>query len=291
VTVTPTFGRCTRAQPIAERWEVIATQEWGWERNAAGSQPRRETLFLDAACEVFREPANGTLGPGRSVRVDLLAESATSQRILSASVLVVGARTTDGRESHTLIARLRDRAPHLTIYVCASRISGAHTRLRELALAGVDELFVFDAPGDQARVEMFARQRLLAPVPAQILREATSVAKPGEGRTIALWCLRNGHRRRSSRSVAARFDRHPKSLNALCRRAGFSSASGLLRLSILYHHHELHRSTHLPAEEIARRLGFANATALAMHRMRARRARLVPHGTGTWPGVLDAPNR
>jgi hypothetical protein len=268
---------------------MIASREWTYPGDASGAPRQRSSFIVDVACDAFR------FGPRTHApaRLDLLAESRSqsSEPLRAAHLLVLGPRSSDGADAAALVGRLRNSAPHILLYVCGTRLSGMLARQRELSLAGADELCTLDSPSERQLLESIVRQRLLVPVPADVVREATIVAEPGEGRTIALWCLRNGHRRRSTSTVADRFERHPKSLNALCRRAGFASVSDLLRLSLLYHQLELRRRSHLASDEIARRLGFATATALAMHRMRVRRAGLVPHAAGRWPDVSCAPSR
>jgi len=164
--------------------------------------------------------------------------------------------------------------PRVSIFVCARREDGVHGLIRKFAIAGADELFVVDAAVDVSHLVACVRRRLLAPPPARILGDAATALPESEGRTIALWCLRNSYRKRTVGDVARRFELDRKTASRRCLRSGAPPITVLLRLGRLYHATELRHRTALSQDEIARRLGFSNAIALVMLRARARKARL-----------------
>jgi AraC-like DNA-binding protein len=191
-----------------------------------------------------------------------------------ASVLVVRARRQSGEIADPVVARLRSVLPHAAILVCARREDSGHGIARAFALAGADELFRVETETDLSRVFSCLRRRTLAPVPERIIRDAGAALPIGEGRTIALWCLRNAYRKHSVADVAQRFEIDRKTASRRCRSSGAPSLTVLLRLGRLYHATELRRRAALSQDEIARRLGFSNAIALVVFRARARRAGL-----------------
>jgi AraC-like DNA-binding protein len=191
------------------------------------------------------------------------------------SVLVIGSHDRNGDLSTRRVELVRAHFPQLTILVRVRQHDLCLAHRRQFAVAGADDVCDIDSSGDAARAASDIRRRWLAPVPASLIRETATVLPEGEGRTIALWCLRNSYCRRTVDDVARRFCIDRKTALRRCRESGAPALTVLLRLGRLYHATELRRTSFLSQDEIARRLGYSNAVALVMSRARARRAALT----------------
>lgn len=232
-------------------------------------------VVIDVACDRYGTRVVPMLaGVHHAVYdVDRLVRSGELRSIVGASLIILGAHTSNGETSDALAGRIRALLPGASILVCTRRAERGHLRICEYARAGVDDLFLIETPGELMALLDEIRARLAAPPPVNVLCEL-STAKPTRGRTIALWCVRNGYRKRTVNAVGAWFDIDPKTANRLCADGGFVNASSLLRSGRLFHLQEIRRRTRISNAEIARRLGFADAKALDVFRARARRSGL-----------------
>jgi AraC-like DNA-binding protein len=249
--------------------------------------PIHHDVIVDAAsAAVLDALAQARRAASVCVR-DLEAADAGADRLLSAaSMIVLAARRPRGALADALVARVRGPNPHLTIFVHARSEDGPSSLTRRFALAGADALVVGDASDGLARVAARIRERAFAPAPSLVLRAMSEVLAEGEGKCIALWCLRNAYRKHSVSHVARWFGIDRKTASSRCRASGAAAPAALLRLGRLYHADELRTHWSLTQDEIARRLGFSNAAALVMLRARARRVEL---SLGAAPATVDAP--
>ena len=244
-------------------------------REQAAETDQVAEVVIDVACD---RPGTRVVWAAGGIHptvcdVDRLARSGDLGSLVDASLIILGAHTSGGETSDALAARIRALLPGPSIFVCTRGAERGHLRICEYARAGVDDLFLIDTPADVDALLDAVRARVGAPPPLNVLCEI-SAGKSSRGRPIALWCVRNGYRKRTMTAVVRWFGVDPKTANRHCVEGGFASAPALLRSSRLYHSEEIRRRSHVSSAEIARRLGFGDAKALEIFRARARRAGL-----------------
>lgn len=257
---------------------------FGHDNGTRGSQHDCETPWQRSKPpSVLIDVSSGLLGRrllcsigDRSAAICSLARFATSGPPPGAhnvTLAIVGSHTEDGRASDWLIRQLRAVLPATSIFVCTSTAERGYARIREYAWAGADDLVLIDSPAEYAALLEEIRTRILAPPPAEVLRDI-SAQHATRGRTIGQWCVRAGYTKRTLGAVARWFEIDVKTANRHCFDAGLVGASGLLRSGRLHHAEEIRRRAKVSVPELARRLGFPSAKAFDTFRWRAREAGL-----------------
>jgi hypothetical protein len=192
------------------------------------------------------------------------------------TLVLLPAYDSDGCPIDAVAAAIRSRSPHISVFVCASTLRDVQGRLPSLAWSGVDQVFVLATRTDRSTAAASIRRRLLAPPPAQALRAVVKATQESQGRTLAMWLLRNGCFPLGVKDVRTMFGKDLKTLKKSL--ATFDTIGVLLRLGIVLHAQELPRVGVVRAHTIAAHLGLSGCDSLR------RKVHLVQ--THTFHGVL-----
>ena len=234
---------------------------------------RNVDVLVDEGCGDLWAGIERALAAQRPMRVDVnhLLNQRETAILARASVLILGPRAADGASSVLLIRRLRSISPRIPIYVCTAPSADSYLHLRQFSIAGADDLMTLVVASDFRELADTVRARTMAPPPERELDVVTAGVPASEQRTLALHCLRNGHRRSLEGEVARRFQVTIQTVNHQLHTIGLPATGVLMRCGRQYHAFELERRGIRSREEIARRLGVASASALRMQRSRVRR--------------------
>lgn len=234
-----------------------------------------------AACLIDASAGSGRLLATRAVADyrpleadvrDLLVREDQSTVLAGASLVVFGARLADGAPVEAVARRLREKHPHIGLFVIATHNDGAQHRLRRLALAGVDDLFLVDEAAECDRFADFVQRRLGAPPPETALRVVgqSAIAQHRAGR-VTMWLLRNAYRNPSLDHAAAHFGRHRTTMWRWMCDAGLPDPSTILRCGRLLHVAHLREECGADSRIVADRLGMESAAGVRMMLHRASR--------------------
>lgn len=239
-----------------------------------GGAMRPIEVLVDLGCAPLWSAIGRALEGFATERSDTAAaiEKWATGPFADASVVLVGRRSADGLPSEDLIRRLRRSVPHVTVCVCLEDAS----RLRlaaEYAWAGADHVVGMTAPHNVHELRQYITARLAAPPPELEVRKVNAAYTAGEGRTVGLFCLRNGHRRLTVEDLATWFACDRKTISDRLIDAGFPRPHLMIRVGQEAACRELSRRAVASMIEIARRLGLHTAAGLRMRRSRLREAR------------------
>ncbi len=187
-------------------------------------------------------------------------------------LIVLGVRLADDTPVEVVARRLRELQPHIGIFVVATKGECAPSRLAGLAHAGVDELYLVDAPEECERFADHVRRRLEVPPPEEALRR---VGGGGAARHrigwVTMWLLRNSHRNPSIDDAAAHFGRHRTTVWRWFRDAGLPDPGTILRCGRVLHVKQLLEGGILDSQKVADLLGMESVAGVWMILHRARR--------------------
>jgi hypothetical protein len=239
-----------------------------------GAALRRQVeVIVDDGCGDLCAGIEKALESHGLLRLDVsqLVNQRDRAMLATVSVLILGPRTADGTSSIRLIEWIRSNNPRTAIYICTAPSESAYRLLRQFSIAGADDLVTLAVTSDFRDLAATVRARTLAPPPECELDLVAAELPAGAKRTLALHCLRNGHRRGLERDVARSFGMTIQTVNHQLHTIGLPTTGVLMRCGRQYHAFELERRGIRSREEIARRLDMASAGALRMQRARVRR--------------------
>ncbi len=239
-----------------------------------GAALRRQVeVIIDDGCGDLCTGIEKTLEAHRVLRLDVSRLQHQRDRTMLAPVpvLILGPRTADGTSSIRLVEWIRSHNPRTAIYICTAPSESAYRLLRQFSIAGADDLMTLAETSDFRDLAATVRARTLAPPPESELDLVAAELPVGAKRTLALHCLRNGHRRGLERELARSFGVTIQTVNHHLHTIGLPTTGVLMRCGRQYHAFELERRGIRSREEIARRLDVASAGALRMQRARVRR--------------------
>jgi hypothetical protein len=213
-------------------------------------------LFIDQACELDHDPALESFDP---ITLDILSGPA---RLDGGGLLVLGARTSDGEDSVTLIRRFRQRNLHTPIWVCGKTDSGLLEMARSYFRAGADRVVPLDSEKDVAELQRQLSSRLGAPPPERDLTGTRDLRVSGQPLRVIQYALRNGHRRIPVSAVAECFGQGVTTIGGQLCELGQPSPEKLLQCGRYLQVRELERRGIASADERAQRTGFGTATCL-----------------------------
>jgi hypothetical protein len=219
-----------------------------------------------------------SLGP---LSGDILADPMDGKTVLltRAGAVLTGVRLANGAPSLARLAAIREKLPHVGLYVVARSARELEPWLRELAAQGVDDAFCLEHDTDWRLMAVELERRVHAPPPEEPLRRLSREWQAMPECAMALHMVRNAFRPRSIDSVVRWFGLSEKTMRARLVDAGLPSPGFLHRFGHALHALALWRRGSM--EQVARRLGLANAKDLQARRRRVERR--VAH----WP-VLQA---
>lgn len=160
------------------------------------------------------------------------------------------------------IRNLRRRNFWLPIYLIFRKKKPHVQGPPSLALAGVDASISVDEVSDALAALSYINARVSVPVPAQALQNFGSRVPDHRIRTVALWCLRAGHRLRHRDVVSEWFQLSVRTLDRILAADCLPTVSVLLRFGQLLHAMELERQGVRTSSEIMRRLDFDPSVSL-----------------------------
>lgn len=175
------------------------------------------------------------------------------------NLVLLPAYDSDGCPIDALATAIRTRSPHISLFVWASSLQEVQGRLPSLAWAGVDQVYVLATPYDRSMLAAAICRRLLAPPPAEALRSLARSTVASEGKTLAMWLLRNGCFALGVKDVRVMFGKDLKTLQKYL--VSFDTIGVLLRLGITLHARELQRRG-IVRKTAASRLGLSGSVAL-----------------------------
>lgn len=221
-----------------------------------GATSRLADVFVDRACDLATAPEIRGL---RARVVDLREDVAVLDR---GGVLLLGSRTTDGAHCELAVRDLRQRNPHVVIFVCAPWDKDVLHRLTTYARAGIDRLFTVEGRSDLATLMQVVSERIAAPPPQHELTVAADQVASGRPLRILRHAFRNGYRHEPLPDVAARFGCAVRTLGLYLDDAELPCPEDLFRCGRYLHDVELQRRGVRRPTERATRLGFETATAM-----------------------------
>ena len=225
-------------------------------------------VFIDRACALGREPRVRALGP---ITLDA-ADPSTVNRLAGGGILLVCARTSDGAPSLPSVRAIRRANPHVVIVLCAEWREAGRIPLARWTVAGVDEFVTFGEALDVAEVLRVVQVRLEAPPPAEELKLLRAGSPASRELDVVLYGLRNSCGSLHAANLAARFGYSLRSIREFLLAAGFPRPRDVCRIGRFLHMAELiERGVEAP-HELARRLGFGDATEMRKVKSRLRRS-------------------
>lgn len=224
-------------------------------------------VLIDAGCPLQDESVVQSFLPRL---VNVLAPGFRPER---GSVLLIGTRVVDGRNSESAVRDIRHRFPSAAIYVCGVGDPTVPNPIVRYARAGADEVFDVRTPSDLAHLVRMVKARTLAPLPAQELELVAEMLPSGPERRIALYSLRNAFHPRSVSRVSRAFGYAARTTAERFRKADLSTPQDVLRVGRLLHLVELHRQGIASSALVASRLGFADADSLRQWVWKLRRSK------------------
>lgn len=233
---------------------------------------RRVDVVVDRGCAAAWPELDRAVEGLAHARVDVAAQltSWNEGSCADAIIVIVGSRSADGLPSDELVRELRRILPHVAVYVCARRGERVLDRVKLYARAGADDLIVLDSWVDARNFHEVIAARMEAPPPERELRLFHEAIPASEGRTIGLYCLRNGHCSTTVTDLAAYFGTSCDTLANRLKVRGLPSPVWMLRWGYELAFRELWRWGICARAEIARRLGVDTTAALRMRRRRLR---------------------
>ena len=239
-------------------------------------------IILDASSLLtlrrgLEELLAGTRHSLRDVFTD--SQGAGAVQLAQASAIVVGIRMRDGSPTLNLIEVLRQRFPHLGVFVVSESSLELGPWLPGLAWSGEDEAFCLETPSDRTSLLEALSRRVNAPPPEVALRALWAEWESLADRMIPMYCVRNGFRDLNPILVPAWFGISDKTLRLRIRTAGLPTPGLLRRFGCVLHANSLRHGT--SSDDAARRVGLATAKDLIALRARVER-RLV-----AWPRLFE----
>ncbi len=206
----------------------------------------------------------------RFIDVAAAVRKVDSGEVRAAALVLLGDRTADGAPSELTARRLRTLNVHVPVLVAVVNVRMRDVPVKAYARAGVDALFLMDLPFERQELGKDLRARLMLPVPARLLDAFGRLLRPGVGRTIGCWCMRNATRTCPVRRVVDYFRIDEKRLDKEVEALGLPPVGTPLRLGCHHRALELEASGALSMEGIAEQLGFPDAKPLAAMRRHLR---------------------
>lgn len=239
-------------------------------RSGGGGAMRRVDVVVDRGCAASWPELDRAVEGYACARLDVAAQlrSWNEGSCADAIVVIVGSRSADGLPSDELVRELRRFLPHVAVYVCARNGERVLDRVKLYARAGADDLIVLDSWADARNFHGIIAARVAAPPPEPELRLFHEAIPASVGRTIGLYCLRNGHCSTTVTDLAAYFGTNGDTLANRLRVRGLPSPVWMLRWGYELAFRELWRCGVCARAEIARRLGVDTTAALRVRRRR-----------------------
>lgn len=176
-------------------------------------------------------------------------------QLVSAAVVLVGRWCRSGALTEPIIELIREKHPHVSVWVCARPEARATTEVVRYSCAGAGWLFEIGPPSELVAFVDVLRQRVRAPAPSALVWAVADRVKERVTRFIAIHCLVEAFRRQRVADVERRFGHDHKTLNAMLEKEDLVPLGHLLRAGRLGHARELERGGTSPGV-IERMLGF-----------------------------------
>lgn len=183
-------------------------------------------------------------------------------RLASSSVIILGLRDKLACPSELLVKRIRDRLPHIPVFVCVEPGEKFGLYLPAFAWAGADSVFVLGAASEWSMLEDTLSRRLENPSPEIPLRALASRLPTSPGLTILLWGLRSGYRPTSRQVAREMFEMDMKTINKRLGEIGVPELSTVFRFATLLHAAEHERRGIKSVSRVASLLGLGGAKSL-----------------------------
>ncbi len=234
--------------------------------------PRVPEIVVDLEARPLWNEMAEALGAitARFIDVAAAVREVDSDDVGPASLVLLSGRTADGAPSELTVRRLRTLNVHVPVLVAVVNVRMRDVPVKAYARAGVDALFLMDIPFERGEFVKELRARLTLPVPARLLDALGRLLRPGVGRTIGCWCMRNATRTCPVRRVVDYFRVDERRLDKEVETLGLPPVGTLLRLGCHHRALELEASGALSMEGIAEQLGFPDAKSLAAMRRHLR---------------------
>jgi len=243
----------------------------------------------DPSCELIvdigstgslRHDIEGLLTKRRAVHRDVVSGLSREPSVIAASgAILVGPRLNDGSPAIERIAALRNRVPHVGIFVVVRDMSELARWLPAMAWAGVDESFALDVAGDRAALVESVGRRLQAPPPEVAMRKLWAHWESLRVRAIAMHVVRNAFREFDATRRLRWFRIGERTLRSRLNEGPLPAVSLLERFGCVLHGRGMTDAGVRPTGEVARRLGMETASEYWGVRRRVRKA-LAP-----WPDL------
>jgi len=212
-------------------------------------------LLIDRACEKTFADQLRALDP-TWVDVQRLPEVA-----LKGAVLLLRTHPSLESESLRTLRCIRRQSPFIVILLAAHWNEVSHLRLNRYVRAGGDDLVTFGA-ADGASSAEYVALRLRTPPPREELAELDRRYSRSASLAAVSHGIRNGSIHLTAAQLARRFGYAARTLREHLATAGFPCPRDVVRCGWFLNLAELRAHEPTSAEEVARLLGFADATDL-----------------------------